>query len=60
MKKLMLCLLAVTFAMSLSVFAEQDNNMAQTQADQCRSPGSAHDAEGYGQGRRRQVHVRQR
>ena len=34
MKKLMLCLLAVTFAMSLSVFAERDNNMAQTQADQ--------------------------
>jgi len=34
MKKLMICLLALTFAMSLTVFAQQDNNMAQTQADQ--------------------------
>lgn len=34
MKKLMLCLLAVTFAMSVTVFAQQDNNMGQTQADQ--------------------------
>jgi hypothetical protein len=40
MKKLMICLLAVTFAMSLSAFAQQDNsmsqdhNMSQTQADQ--------------------------
>ena len=34
MKKLMICLLAVTFAMSLTAFAQQDNNMAQTQADQ--------------------------
>ena len=40
MKKLMVCLLAVTFAMSLTAFAQQDNNMAQdhnmaqTQSDQ--------------------------
>ena len=34
MKKLMVCLLAVTFAMSLTAFAQQDNNMAQAQADQ--------------------------
>jgi hypothetical protein len=35
MKKLMVCLLALTFAMSLTAFAQQDNNnMAQTQADQ--------------------------
>jgi predicted lipoprotein with Yx(FWY)xxD motif len=34
MKKLMICLLALTFAMSLTAFAQQDNNMAQTQADQ--------------------------
>jgi len=34
MKKLMLCGLAVAFAMSLTVFAQQDNNMGQTQADQ--------------------------
>ena len=35
MKKLMICLLAVAFAMSLTAFAQQDNNnMAQTQADQ--------------------------
>jgi hypothetical protein len=34
MKKLMVCLLAVTFAMSLTAFAQQDNNMSQTQADQ--------------------------
>jgi len=30
----MICLLALTFAMSLTVFAQQDNNMSQTQADQ--------------------------
>jgi Ni/Co efflux regulator RcnB len=39
MKKLMICLLAVTFAMSLTAFAQQDSmsqdhNTAQTQADQ--------------------------
>jgi hypothetical protein len=40
MKKLMVCMLAVTFAMCLTVFAQQDsnmprdNNMSQTQADQ--------------------------
>jgi hypothetical protein len=34
MKKLMICLLAVTFAMSFTAFAQQDNNMSQTQADQ--------------------------
>jgi hypothetical protein len=34
MKKMMICLLALTFAMSLSAFAQQDNNMSQTQADQ--------------------------
>jgi hypothetical protein len=34
MKKLMICLLALTFAMSFTAFAQQDNNMAQTQADQ--------------------------
>ena len=34
MKKLMICLLALTFAMSLTAFAQQDNNMSQTQADQ--------------------------
>ena len=34
MKKVMICLLALTFAMSLTVFAQQDNNMSQTQADQ--------------------------
>ncbi len=35
MKKLMVCLLAITFAMSLTAFAQQDNNnMAQTQTDQ--------------------------
>jgi hypothetical protein len=39
MKKLMVSLLAVTFAMSLPAFAQnnsmpQDNNMSQTQADQ--------------------------
>jgi hypothetical protein len=33
MKKLMVCLLAVTFAMSLTAFAQQDNSMAQTQSD---------------------------
>jgi hypothetical protein len=39
MKKLMICVLALTFAMSLTAFAQQDsmskdNNMSQTQADQ--------------------------
>src|SRR5260370_29292096 len=34
MKKVMICLLALTFAMSLTAFAQQDNNMSQTQADQ--------------------------
>ena len=35
MKKLMVCLLAITFAMSLTAFAQQDNNnMSQTQTDQ--------------------------
>ena len=33
MKKMMVCLLALTFAMSLTAFAQQDN-MSQTQADQ--------------------------
>ena len=33
MKKIMVCLLALTFAMSLTAFAQQDNNMSQTQAD---------------------------
>jgi hypothetical protein len=34
MKKVMICLLALTFAMSLSAFAQQESNMSQTQADQ--------------------------
>jgi uncharacterized protein YxeA len=40
MKKLMVCLLAIAFAMSLTAFAQQDNNasrnnnMSQMQADQ--------------------------
>lgn len=34
MKNLLVCLLAVAFAMSLNVFAQQDNNMSQTQSDQ--------------------------
>ena len=34
MKKLMICLLAITFAMSLTAFAQQDTSMSQTQADQ--------------------------
>jgi len=34
MKKLMICLLALTLTMSLTAFAQQDNNMSQTQADQ--------------------------
>jgi hypothetical protein len=34
MKKLMICLLTVTFAMSLTAFAQQDNNMSPTQSDQ--------------------------
>jgi hypothetical protein len=34
MKKILVCLLAVTFALSLTVFAQQgNNNMSQTQAD---------------------------
>jgi len=34
MKKVMICLLALTFAMSLTAFAQQDNSMSQSQADQ--------------------------
>jgi hypothetical protein len=34
MKKLMVCLLALTFAMSLTAFAQQDYNASQAQADQ--------------------------
>jgi len=34
MKKLMVCLLTLAFATGLSAFAQQNNNMAQTQADQ--------------------------
>jgi hypothetical protein len=34
MKKLMISLLALTFAMSFTAFAQQGNNMSQTQADQ--------------------------
>jgi hypothetical protein len=34
MKKVMVCLLALTFAMGLTAFAQLDNNMSQTQADQ--------------------------
>jgi uncharacterized protein (DUF2147 family) len=34
MKKLMVCLLALTFAMSLTAFAQYDTNKTQTQADQ--------------------------
>jgi hypothetical protein len=34
MKKLMILLLAVAFTTCLSAFAQQDHNMAQTQADQ--------------------------
>jgi len=33
MKKLMICLLALTFTLSLTAFAQQDNNMSQTQTD---------------------------
>jgi hypothetical protein len=33
MKKLMIFLLALTFTLSLTAFAQQDNNMSQTQAD---------------------------
>jgi hypothetical protein len=32
MKKVMVCLLALTFAMSLTAFAQQDNSMSQTHA----------------------------
>jgi hypothetical protein len=34
MKNLLVCLLAVAFAMNWSAFAQQDNNMSQTQSDQ--------------------------
>jgi hypothetical protein len=34
MKKIMVCVVALTFAMSLAAFAQQDNSMSQTQADQ--------------------------
>ena len=39
MKKILVCLLALTFTMSLTAFAQyssnsQDNNMSQTQSDQ--------------------------
>jgi hypothetical protein len=34
MKNLLVCLLAVAFATSWSAFAQQDNNMSQTQSDQ--------------------------
>src|SRR5258708_12821181 len=34
MKKVMICLLALTFAMSLTAFAQQDNSMSQSEADQ--------------------------
>jgi len=34
MKKMMVCLLALTFTMGLTAFAQQDNSMSQTQADQ--------------------------
>jgi predicted lipoprotein with Yx(FWY)xxD motif len=34
MKKVMICLLAMTFAVGLTAFAQQNHNMAQTQADQ--------------------------
>jgi hypothetical protein len=34
MKKIMVCVLALTFAMSLQAFPPQDNSMSQTQADQ--------------------------
>jgi hypothetical protein len=33
MKKVMICLLAMTFAVGLNAFAQQDNSMSQTQAD---------------------------
>jgi hypothetical protein len=38
MKKLMVCLLALTFMMSFAAFAQQDNNMSQTQMDQGAKP----------------------
>jgi hypothetical protein len=34
MKKILVCVVALTFAMSLAAFAQQDNSMSQTQADQ--------------------------
>jgi hypothetical protein len=33
MKKVMVCLMALAFAMSLTAFAQQDSTMSQTQAD---------------------------
>ena len=54
--KLLVCLLAVAFAMSLSVFAQQDNT-SQTQSDQSAAKAAT---QGYGQGGWRQVRFRQR
>jgi len=34
MKKMMVCVLALTFTMSLTAFAQQGSSMSQTQADQ--------------------------
>ena len=34
MKRVMVCLLVLTFALGLTAFAQQDKNMSQTQADQ--------------------------
>jgi hypothetical protein len=34
MKRVMICLLALTFGVGLNAFAQQDNSMSQTQADQ--------------------------
>ncbi len=34
MRKVMICLLALTFAFSLTAFAQQESNSSQTQADQ--------------------------
>jgi len=38
MKKVMICLLALTFSMSLAAFAQQDNNMSPTQMEQGTKP----------------------
>jgi len=38
MKKVMVCLLALTFAISLTAFAQQNGNMSQAQADQSKPP----------------------